>query len=106
MSATAENTEARLSSLLEQARQRLGLTALALADDRGLLIAGAGRHTSCEALAALAPLSRGASRQRSVELWGRPIHLCAPYRFADPALADSVLEEARRVLAPPLSWVA
>jgi hypothetical protein len=106
MSAKAEDTQALLSSLLEVARRRLGVSALALADDQGLLIAGAGRHASCESLAALAPLSQGASRQLSMDLWGRPIHLCAAYRFGDPRRAEWVLQQVRQVLAPPLSWVA
>jgi hypothetical protein len=106
MTRKAEDTQARLSALLEVARRRLRASVLALADDQGLLIAGAGRHKSCEALAALAPLSRGATRQRSMDLWGKPIHLCAAYPFLDARLADQVLAELHQVLAPRLSWVA
>lgn len=106
MTAKAEDTQQRLSSLLEAARRRLNVTALVLADDQGLLIAGAGRYSACETLAALAPLSRSARRQLTLELWGQAIHLCAPYPFVDRTLAEQVLRQARQVLAPPLSWVA
>jgi hypothetical protein len=45
-----------LSRLLDQAREQTGISSLAVADDRGLLIAGAGSWTQCEELAAWAPL--------------------------------------------------
>ena len=45
-----------LSRLLDTAREQTGISALAVADDSGFLIAGAGSWTSCEELAARAPL--------------------------------------------------
>ncbi len=45
-----------LSRLLEAARRRGGARALALADETGLCIAGAGDASICERLAAHAPL--------------------------------------------------
>jgi hypothetical protein len=45
-----------LSRLLDEARERTGIASLAVADDWGLLIAGAGSWANCEELAARAPL--------------------------------------------------
>lgn len=45
-----------LSRLLEATRRRSGASALALADETGICIAGAGDAAICEDLAALAPL--------------------------------------------------
>jgi hypothetical protein len=45
-----------LSRLLEAARRRAGLEALAVADGAGLLLAGAGPARLCDELAAWAPL--------------------------------------------------
>ncbi len=45
-----------LSRLLDRAREDTGIAAIAVADDFGLLIAGAGSWSSCEELAARAPL--------------------------------------------------
>jgi len=51
-----------LTSLLEAARARAGLDALAVADTAGLLVAGAGASQTCEELAAWAPvLARAAA---------------------------------------------
>jgi hypothetical protein len=45
-----------LTRLLEAARARAGLDALAVADTAGLLVAGAGASQTCEELAAWAPV--------------------------------------------------
>jgi hypothetical protein len=45
-----------LSRLLEATRRRSGAGALALADETGICIAGAGDAAACEGLAAVAPL--------------------------------------------------
>lgn len=45
-----------LTRLLEAARARAGLDALAVADAAGLLVAGAGASQTCEELAAWAPV--------------------------------------------------
>ncbi len=45
-----------LARLLDAARRLGGLDALALADETGLLVAGAGLWQTCEVLASIAPL--------------------------------------------------
>jgi hypothetical protein len=45
-----------LTKLVEASRRRAGLTAVAVSDAMGLLLAGAGAHRLCEELAAWAPL--------------------------------------------------
>jgi hypothetical protein len=57
-----EDTLLALSRLLEAARQRNGLDALAVTDSTGLLLAGAGASRLCDELAAWAPVvARGAA---------------------------------------------
>ena len=58
-----------LHRLLEAARTREGLKAVAVADESGLLVAGAGHFTRCELLAAEAPM-RASEHGRGVhEMW-------------------------------------
>ncbi len=45
-----------LTKLVEASRRRAGLTAVAVTDSTGLLLAGAGAQTLCEELAAWAPI--------------------------------------------------
>src|SRR5215210_1120465 len=52
---------AALSRLLDGARRRSGLDALAVADETGILVAGAGAFRACEQLAAEAPFLDGPS---------------------------------------------
>jgi hypothetical protein len=52
----SSDTLVALSRLLESARVRNDLPALAVADPSGLLVAGAGAFHTCEELAAYAPL--------------------------------------------------
>jgi hypothetical protein len=52
-----ENPLSSLTHLLESARRRAAAEALSLADDTGILIAGAGPCHDCELLAALSPLT-------------------------------------------------
>ena len=52
----SSDTLVALSRLLESARVRNDLPALAVADPSGLLVAGAGAFHACEELAAFAPL--------------------------------------------------
>ena len=53
----SENTHVALTRLLESARRASELEALALGDELGLLVAGAGAAELCDELAAVAPLS-------------------------------------------------
>ncbi len=55
--ARSENTQEALTRLLEAARRTSKLEALALGDELGLLVAGAGAADLCDELAATAPLS-------------------------------------------------
>jgi len=54
--ARSENTQVALTRLLEAARHTAELEALALGDELGLLMAGAGAAELCDELAAVAPL--------------------------------------------------
>ena len=54
--ARSENTQVALTRLLEAARHASELEALALSDELGLLMAGAGAADLCDELAAVAPL--------------------------------------------------
>src|SRR4051812_47010869 len=54
--ARSENTQVALTRLLEAARRSAELEALALGDELGLLMAGAGAAQLCDELAAVAPL--------------------------------------------------
>ena len=54
--ARSENTQVALTRLLEAARRSADLEALALGDELGLLMAGAGAAELCDELAAVAPL--------------------------------------------------
>jgi hypothetical protein len=53
----SENTHVALTRLLEAARSSSRLEALALGDELGLLVAGAGAAELCDELAAVAPLA-------------------------------------------------
>jgi hypothetical protein len=105
-SAPRSSPSERLVALLEQARRVTGASAVALADEQGLLIAGAGRYASCEVLAAWAPLSKHRGRVASTEVWGRPIHLCTSDPEALSPFAESLLHRAKQTLSPALRWVA
>jgi hypothetical protein len=52
----SENTLVALTRLLEAARRSAELEAVAIGDDAGLLVAGAGAAELCDELAAIAPL--------------------------------------------------
>lgn len=92
--------------MLEEARRSSGVSEVVLADGQGLLIAGAGRYASCEALAAWAPLSSVHGRVASTELWGQRLHLCTSHPSALAPRAEGLLEALRFTLAPALRWVA
>jgi len=61
-----------LTRLLEAARARAGLDALAVADTAGLLVAGAGASQTCEELAAWAPVVARAPANDAVAGMGAP----------------------------------
>jgi hypothetical protein len=52
----SENTLGALTRLLEAARRRSALEALAVSDGAGVLVAGAGAAALCDELAAVAPV--------------------------------------------------
>lgn len=66
--ARSENTQVALTRLLEAARRASALEALALGDELGLLVAGAGAAELCDELAAVAPLFGSANTTSSVNL--------------------------------------
>jgi len=69
--ARSENTQVALTRLLEAARRSAALEALALGDELGLLVAGAGAAELCDELAAVAPLFGSASSKQQFEVLGR-----------------------------------
>ena len=71
--ARSENTQVALTRLLEAARHSAALEALALGDELGLLVAGAGAAELCDELAAVAPLfgSANTSLPTTFEALGR-----------------------------------
>ena len=106
---------AMLSRLLDAARDAAGLDVLAVADDRGLLIAGAGSWANCEELAAHAPfldeyevaandtvptrldvLARR-SEVRRVTIDGMQVYVCGEGDNAKQGIAGAT-ETCRRIL--------
>jgi hypothetical protein len=71
--ARSENTQVALTRWLEAARQSGELEALALGDELGLLVAGAGAAEVCDELAAVAPLfgSPSTSLTTGLDVLGR-----------------------------------
>jgi hypothetical protein len=59
--ARSENTLVALTRLLEGARRAAELEAIAVGDELGLLVAGAGAAELCDELAAVAPLNLAAN---------------------------------------------
>jgi hypothetical protein len=57
----SENTLVALTRLLEAARRSAELEAVAIGDDAGFLVAGAGAAELCDELAAIAPLGTAAA---------------------------------------------
>jgi len=89
-----------LCRLLEAARAREGLEALALADESGLLVAGAGHFSKCELLAAEAPLLFARRKPvREVLVDGMRVLLSAePLR---PRIFESLAPGCQRILGKP-----
>lgn|SRR5450432_739566 len=65
----SENTLGALTRLLEAARRSAELEAVAIADDAGLLVAGAGAAELCDELAAFAPLAGCAANDTVPTRW-------------------------------------
>jgi len=111
----AQDPLATLSHLLDQAREQAGISALAVADDVGLLIAGAGSWASCEELAARAPLLPEStvaandtmptrldvlarrSEVRRITIDGMRVFVCGEGEHAAEAVADATAS-VRRIL--------
>lgn len=68
----SEDTQVALTRFLEAARHAAAVEALALGDELGLLVAGAGAAEVCDELAAVAPLfGDRAGRSTRVQALGR-----------------------------------
>jgi hypothetical protein len=67
--ARTENTQVALTRWLEAARHASALEALALGDELGLLVAGAGAAELCDELAAVAPLFGSATSGALAGSW-------------------------------------
>ena len=65
----SENTLVALTRLLESARRSAELEAVAIGDDAGLLVAGAGAAELCDELAAIAPLEGTAANDTVPTRW-------------------------------------
>lgn len=103
---------------LEQSRARGELDALIVAIDNGLLVAGAGERSVCEALGAIAPLLSAPSFRgrlpaalegqsvaiRAVSLEGETIYVASVGRHSVDASLQQVISGVRRILgyAPQL----
>jgi len=103
---------------LEQSRARGELDALIVAIDNGLLVAGAGERSVCEALGAIAPLLSAPSFRgrlpaalegqsvaiRAVFLEGETIYVASVGRHSADASLQQAISGVRRILgyAPQL----
>ena len=65
----SENTLVALTRLLEAARRSAQLEAVAIGDDAGLLVAGAGAAELCDELCAIAPLGLAAANDTVPTRW-------------------------------------
>lgn len=86
-----------LHRLLEAARTREGLKALAVADESGLLVAGAGHFARCELLAAEAPLQASA-KQSVKEVWVDGVRVLLSAEPGKPRIFGSLAEGCQRIL--------
>jgi hypothetical protein len=89
--------------MLESVRRRSRLPDLALADDRGMLLAGAGRHAVCEELSAASAQRRTPSAMAlgSFELLGQTVLLCCSAPPNDPGLLSEIADACRRIVGRP-----
>ncbi len=100
--ARSENTQVALSRLLEAARHSSKLEALALGDELGLLVAGAGAADLCDELAATAPLFasdtvRPRQDVRRLAVEGGELFICGRGANLEPQLGR-VAEGCARIL--------
>jgi hypothetical protein len=102
---------------LEHSRARGQLDAVVVAIDNGLLVAGAGERSVCEALGAVAPLMSSPSFTgrlpgalegqsvdvREVSLDGETVYIASVGRRSGDACLDQSISGVRRILgyAPP-----
>jgi hypothetical protein len=109
------DTLGALTRLLESARRKSGFEAVTLADDAGLLVAGAGAASLCDELAAVSPVEarwaandtipslldvvEGRARLRRLKVNGLEVILCGlgGTRDEDAAL-DGVAQGCGRIL--------
>jgi hypothetical protein len=93
---------ASLQHWLETARRSAGLQALALSDDQGCLIAGAGLSRLCDELAALAPSSLvtapAAVNTNSLAIAHGQAYLCAQSRLLEQEALSYLAAGCARIL--------
>jgi hypothetical protein len=91
-----------LGRWLEICRKIVGLQALALSDDRGCLIAGAGASRVCDELAALAPaqlvLAPIAKGTNSIAVGRGRAYLCAPAGLLEQEPLSQIARVCSRIL--------
>lgn len=90
-----------LCHFLELARREAGLATLTLADEEGLVIAGAGRYSDCEEVGALATCAASAEGPvvlSRFELLGSWVSLCAPSQGLSVELAERTRAACSRIL--------
>jgi hypothetical protein len=91
-----------LGRWLEVCRRSTGLQALALSDDRGCLIAGAGASRVCDELAALAParlvLAPAAPGTNSMAVGRGRAYLCAPAGLLEQESLSKFARGCSRIL--------
>lgn len=95
------NPLADLCHFLELARREAGLTTLTLADEEGLVIAGAGRYSDCEEVGALATCAASAEGPvvlSRFELLGSWVSLCAPSHGLSEELTERTRAACSRIL--------
>lgn len=100
--ATRHDKLASLERWLEFSRRKTGQQALALSDDQGCLIAGAGSARLCDELAALGPASLvmvpAAVKTNSLALGRGQAYLCAPAGLLEQTSLAHVAEGCSRIL--------
>jgi hypothetical protein len=108
------DTLGALTRLLESARRKSGFEALALSDDAGLLVAGAGSAALCDELAAVSPVQarwaandtvpsaldvvEGRARMRRLRVNGIEVILCGLGEKVDESALDGVAQGCGRIL--------
>lgn len=100
--AARQDKLASLERWLEVSRRKTGQQALALSDDQGCLIAGAGPARLCDELAALGPASLvtvpAAVKTNSLALGRGQAYLCAQAGLLEQKSLTHVAEGCSRIL--------